>query len=182
MSGSDRLLFLTLISLFCWGGNDFGQATPPGSVDGTTGTASAIAAHTFHSLAIQVVPLLVTLESFTAVVERHSVRLNWNTTAEIDNVGFRVLRAREPQAQRPGGDGAAPPAEDVQLEIVEPFIPAMGNELTGASYEYVDTTVRRRPGALLYYLEDIDIYGHATRHGPVRVTTPWRVQEMKPSR
>src|SRR5262249_56564345 len=31
-------------AVVCWGNNDFGQATPPSSVDGTAGTASAIAA------------------------------------------------------------------------------------------------------------------------------------------
>ncbi len=38
-----------------WGLNNFGQATPPGSVDGTTGTASAISAamESKHSCAIQ---------------------------------------------------------------------------------------------------------------------------------
>ena len=36
-----------------WGGNSQGQATPPASVNGTSGTASAIAAGLFHSCAIQ---------------------------------------------------------------------------------------------------------------------------------
>jgi hypothetical protein len=35
-----------------WGDNVFGQATPPPSVDGTAGTASAIATGWYHSLAI----------------------------------------------------------------------------------------------------------------------------------
>ena len=40
----------------CWGSDGHGQATPPASVDGTSGTASAISAGGEHSLAIQTVP------------------------------------------------------------------------------------------------------------------------------
>ena len=35
-----------------WGSNDYGQTTPPVSVNGTAGTATAIAAGTNHTLAI----------------------------------------------------------------------------------------------------------------------------------
>ena len=40
--------------MVCWGDNAFGQSSPPGSVDGTTGSASAIAAGSRSSLAIAV--------------------------------------------------------------------------------------------------------------------------------
>ena len=40
-------------SVVYWGGNGFGEGTPPASVNGTSGTASAIAAGYFHSCAIQ---------------------------------------------------------------------------------------------------------------------------------
>jgi hypothetical protein len=40
-------------AVICWGSNSYGQQTPPPSVDGTSGTASAIAAGGGHSCAIQ---------------------------------------------------------------------------------------------------------------------------------
>jgi hypothetical protein len=40
-------------AVVCWGSDYDGQATPPGSVDGGTGTATAIAAGDSHSCAIQ---------------------------------------------------------------------------------------------------------------------------------
>src|SRR5262249_60197031 len=40
-------------AVVCWGRNADGQSTPPASVDGTSGTASAIAAGFAHSCAIQ---------------------------------------------------------------------------------------------------------------------------------
>jgi hypothetical protein len=38
--------------VICWGRDDYGQASPPASVDGTSGTASAIKAGGGHSCAI----------------------------------------------------------------------------------------------------------------------------------
>ena len=39
--------------MVCWGANHYGQAKPPLSVDGTTGTARAITAGDGHSCAVQ---------------------------------------------------------------------------------------------------------------------------------
>ncbi len=40
-------------AVVCWGADSLGQASPPPSVDGTTGTASVIAAGVYHDCAIQ---------------------------------------------------------------------------------------------------------------------------------
>ena len=98
------------------------------------------------------VPLVIVLTSFTAEAGEDGVRLKWTTAAEINNVGFRILRGR------PGEEPAA----------VSGLIPAEGSELGGASYGYLDDE-RQRPGIVLYYLEDIDTFGRVTRHGPVEV-------------
>lgn len=94
-------------------------------------------------------PLLVELESFTAEVERGGVSLQWKTTVEIDNAGFRILRAQEGE----------------ESVVISPLIPARGTELTGAEYEFLDRD--RLKGTVKYYLDDIDVFGVATRHGPV---------------
>ena len=39
-------------AVVCWGSNFDGQASPPASVNGTSGTASAIAAGSYYTLAI----------------------------------------------------------------------------------------------------------------------------------
>jgi hypothetical protein len=114
--------------------------------------------------------LAIFLESFSADVESGGVRLKWSTSAEIDNVGFRVLRAAE--VKQAGGF-----QEDSEVIlhgepiVVEPYIPSQGDQLTGADYEYLDAG-RQRPGTVYYYLEDIDNLGRTTRHGPVRVEIP----------
>ncbi len=100
-------------------------------------------------------PLLVTLEAFTADVTKRGVLLRWTTATEIDNVGFRVLRGVE--------------GREKSLELLTPeLIPARGNDLVGADYEFLDDT-QRLSGTVQYYLEDVDVFGRTTRHGPVEV-------------
>jgi hypothetical protein len=101
-------------------------------------------------------PLAVTLESFTAqAAGRGAVHLSWTTTAEFNNMGFRVLRSQ---------DGLAPVA-------ISSLIPSRGTQLEGAHYEFVDSATKRRGSVYTYFLEDIDSEGTVTRRGgPVNVT------------
>ncbi len=113
-------------------------------------------------------PLLVDLASFEAEVVGGKVHLTWSTSAETDNAGFRLLRARGKQP----GVGKTGPRSEVSISIVSAqMIPAAGNGLGGASYKHVDNA-RHQPGVVYYYLEDIDYYGKATLHGPISVVIP----------
>jgi hypothetical protein len=64
----------------CWGSDNNGQASPTASVDGTSGTASAVAAGGFHSLAIKTVPepggwlMLVAGTAFLGLLYRRRAR------------------------------------------------------------------------------------------------------------
>jgi hypothetical protein len=98
----------------------------------------------------------VDLEYFTASVENGAVVLKWKTIAEVDNVGFRILRLRD-----------ASQAESLRI-LTPQLIPAQGNELSGATYEHVDVSTRGA-GVFHYFLEDTDVHGVATLHGPVSV-------------
>jgi len=100
----------------------------------------------------------IELSSFTAKPANGSVTLNWATETEIDNVGFNILRAT---------------AEDgVYVKINAELIPAQGGAAQGAAYQFVDTNVRNRK-TYYYKLEDIDLNGTATAHGPVSATPKW---------
>ncbi len=104
-------------------------------------------------------PLAVELESFTAEQERRGIALRWETAAEMDTVGFRILRSED------GGES---------YQTVTPsVIRAQGTPQSGASYEYIDWPRGRRDN-LRYYLEDIDIFGVVTRHGPIGLETRGR--------
>jgi len=98
--------------------------------------------------------LLVVLEYFTARLSKRGVQLSWATAVELDTLGFRVLR---------GTSG-----REKSLELLTPqMIPAKGTNLVGAEYTFVDTLSPRGP--LVYYLEEIDLFGRTERHGPVTV-------------
>ena len=83
--------------------------------------------------------------------------LSWKTAAETDNAGFNIYRSET-------ADG-----EFVKLNAA--LIPAKGSVTEGASYTFVDWRTER--GKTYYYkLEDVDLAGNTTFHGPVSAE-PW---------
>ena len=96
-------------------------------------------------------PTAITLSSFDAKPGNHSVTLIWVTETEIDNAGFNIYRA--------GADG-------VFVKINAEIIPAQGTSASGAVYQFVDSSAQNRQ-AYSYKLEDVDLNGAATQHGPV---------------
>jgi hypothetical protein len=103
--------------------------------------------------------LLVTMESFTGELNRDgTVALNWTTASESDNAGFKVVRVVYSR------DKAA------RYQTLTPqLIPAKGNTLEGADYQFVDVTAPA--GRVGYLLFDVDNNGRETQHGPVLVET-----------
>jgi hypothetical protein len=83
------------------------------------------------------------------------VLLEWVTETELDNEGFNLWRSGEKYGE--------------YLRINPYFIPAKGEAGFGAEYSYTDYNVTN--GLIYYYkLEDIDINGKSTFHGPVSAT------------
>jgi len=98
-------------------------------------------------------PAAVDLISFSASSGNGTIELTWETAAEIDNLGFNVYRAGS--------------ADGVRSRINSALIPSQApGSAVGATYTFVDESAS--PGVTYYYwLEDVDIYGVATVHGPV---------------
>ena len=92
---------------------------------------------------------------FVARPAADRVLLAWETATEVDNAGFNLWRSE---------------AEDGEyVRINETLIPAEGNATSGAAYRYADDDVTR--GVTYYYkLEDVNIRGVSTFHGPVSAT------------
>jgi hypothetical protein len=101
---------------------------------------------------------LIQLSSFTALPSNRTVILKWSTESEIDNAGFNLYRAESE-------DGEC-------IQINDSIIPAEGSPTEGAEYEFVDHEVKNRK-TYYYKLEDIDLNGVLTRHGPVSATPRW---------
>ncbi|MFC1591671.1 Ig-like domain-containing protein [Thermodesulfobacteriota bacterium] len=101
---------------------------------------------------ITIAPTLIRLDSFTAVPRSGKVILSWTTAAEIDNSGFNIYRAEA--------------AEGNYRRINAVLIPGQGSPVAGATYTFVDDQVKNR-NEYWYLLEDLDLDGTATEHGPV---------------
>jgi hypothetical protein len=97
-------------------------------------------------------PTLVTLSTFTATRSDRSVLLTWTTASEIDNAGFNLYRAESENGE--------------YMKINSSLIPAEGSPTQGASYQFIDEGVKNRT-TYYYKLEDIDLNGTSTMHGPV---------------
>ncbi len=102
-------------------------------------------------------PTAVELMSFAANGVDGAVELRWETTSELNNLGFHVFRATT--------------SEGAYERVTPRAIPGLGSSPVGASYSYRDAGLTN--GVTYYYkLEDIETTGKTDMHGPVSAT-PW---------
>jgi len=95
---------------------------------------------------------IVAPSSFTASPLNRAIVLAWSSKSGTDNAGFNLYRAG---------------SEDGEYVKINPsLIPAERSSTQGASYEFVDKGVRNRE-TYYYKLEEIDLKGNSTMHGPV---------------
>ncbi len=111
--------------------------------------ASIIANHVLETAGC---PTIVDLADFSAQPGRNKITLTWKTASEIDTAGFNLYRSESEKGE--------------YKKINEALIPSRGSSTEGAEYVFVDTQLKNRK-RYYYTLEDIDINGTATRHGPV---------------
>lgn len=99
-------------------------------------------------------PTAIEIISFTAETDgSDAVTLKWETATEINNTGFNLYRSRI--------------KDNNYKKINNGLIAARGSETEGVSYSYVDTPPSH--GTYYYKLEDADVNGVKTLHGPVKV-------------
>jgi len=98
---------------------------------------------------------LIQLSSFSASASNKTVILHWTTESETDNAGFNLYRAES--------------ADDEYVKINRSLIPAEGSPTQSASYQFIDEGVKNRT-TYYYKLEDIDLNGKSTFHGPMSAT------------
>ncbi len=135
-----------------------GQATATYTAGLIPGPGSADATADSQTVPVNFsVPLAVLLAGFSAEGQADRVLVNWETASELGNLGFNLWR------------GESPDEPNVQLNAS--LIPSQAPGSTqGFSYQWIDQA-ELVPGATYYYwLEDIDLSGIVTRHGPVSAT------------
>jgi len=109
--------------------------------------------------------LYVRLESFEADGNGLGapVDVNWVTGEEIDNAGFHIYRAIK------FTDGTYYPAERLTETLIAPEA-AQGQ---GASYSLIDSQpLTDDENERAYFLEDVDLNGVRTMHGPAVLVNP----------
>ncbi len=115
-------------------------------------------------------PTAVQLAAFSAVPQDQAILVTWETASELDNVGFNLYRST-------AADG---PYMQLNAGLIPPQFPG---EAMGGTYEWHDTGVQ--PGVVYYYkLEDLDVKGISTFHGPIStavVASPTAVQLQRVS-
>jgi hypothetical protein len=98
-------------------------------------------------------PTAITLASFDAKPGNSKVALIWTTGDETDNLGFNIYRAESKDGE--------------YVKINGSLIATKVGSGLGASYEFTDSDVKNQK-AYYYKLEDVDINGVKTMHGPVK--------------
>ena len=99
-------------------------------------------------------PTAVRLASFKAMGNGNQVLVEWVTKTEINNLGFNLYKS----TQKTG----------IYTKLNSKLIPGLLNSVSGRRYTYDDADVVK--GQLYYYkLEDVDLKGKKTLHGPVCV-------------
>ncbi len=114
------------------------------SLNGCTGTAGACA------------PLAVTLADFAAAQQGSLVQVTWETTTEQSNRGFNLYRSTN----------AAAPEQQLNAALIPSQ--AQGSP-SGFLYTWDDSAGLVDGQTYWYWLEDVDVNGVATLHGPVSV-------------
>ncbi|MCP4708676.1 MAG: LamG domain-containing protein [Planctomycetes bacterium] len=100
-------------------------------------------------------PTVIELAALAVNARFGKTIISWETASETDNAGFNLYRSTS--------------ADGDFVQINDVLIPAEGSAIEGAFYQIVDEDVRN--GRTYYYLlEDVDLNGVATQHGPVSAT------------
>lgn len=98
---------------------------------------------------------LITLKSITAKPFSGNILIQWSTESEVGNAGFNIYRADFEDGE--------------YVKINDSLIPAEGTPTQGSAYQFTDENVQNRK-TYYYKLEDIDLNGTSTLHGPVNAT------------
>lgn len=109
-------------------------------------------------------PTAISLKSFDAMSYDDEVLIRWQSGYEVDNLGYQVYREQNGNRVR-----ITPSIIAGSALLTRP-----GIELTaGYSYAWADRLSKNEDaGRVQYWLEDVDIDGTSTWHGPI---TPYKV-------
>ncbi len=102
------------------------------------------------------IPAAVALAAFSAQQMDNAVQVSWETVSEVGNAGFNLYRSKDPAA--------------LGQQLNAALIPSQSPGSTGGfSYVWEDQAGLAAGSVYFYTLEDVDLSGATTLHGPVSV-------------
>ena len=135
-----------------------GQATATYTAGATPGAGSADATADSQTVTVNFsVPLAVLLANFSAEGQADRVIVRWDTVSELNNLGFNLWR----------GMSAGEPDTQLNTDLIPSQAPG---STQGQAYEWIDQANLTAGPTYYYWLEDVDVNGRVTRHGPVSAT------------
>lgn len=102
------------------------------------------------------VALPVTLSSFSAIINKNKVILEWTTESEVNNLGFEILRSTQNQDN----------FVLISSYQYNPDLQGQGNTNNRTEYSFIDNSIDENL-AYWYKLVDVDFNGNRTEHGPI---------------
>ena len=99
-------------------------------------------------------PGVVLAQQPVATAAPPAVIVEWTTESEVNLAGFNIYRSES--------------LDGPYVKLIATLIPASPDPIAGGSYSYADNTAEA--GVTYYYkLEDVELDGKATMHGPITV-------------
>jgi len=99
-------------------------------------------------------PGVVLAQQPVATAAPAAVIVEWTTESEVNLAGFNIYRSES--------------LDGPYVKLNTTLIPASPDPISGGSYSYTDTAAEA--GVTYYYkLEDVELDGKATMHGPITV-------------
>jgi hypothetical protein len=144
-----------VVYIRAWNSNTASAATAHGnSVPSTLAGGGTYNALRWFTGITECEPLAVALAYFTVTNEPNTLVVTWETASEVNNQGFNLYRNTDPTRA------------DEPLAFIPSQAPGSSQ---GFAYEWIDNDVI--PGQTYWYwLEDIDLNGITTLHGPASAT------------
>jgi hypothetical protein len=158
-----RIIYETIIEKVCidgtWSYYQYveGRLCPFGCTTNEAGSWDVVGECT-TTTTTTILPTIIELSSFIATPKAEKVILQWSTESETNNSGFNLYRSESENGH--------------YIKINSTMIQAQGSSTQGAAYEFTDNNVSNRK-TYYYKLEDIDLSGTSTMHGPVIATPRW---------
>ncbi len=109
----------------------------------------------FSATFVTITPTAVRMKWLTAKPAGNTIQVRWQTASEDKNLGFNIYRSTTYKGKR----------TKINAELIPSLVHP--GSLTGARYSFIDSKIKMNQ-VYYYWLEDVDIYGNPTLHGPVK--------------